>query len=56
MKVPPEATLSYDGSEADFRFRNDLDHLNFSELDPGAEFGAIGRGGGQGRCCRGIQG
>ena len=47
VKVPPEATLSYDGSEADFRFRNDLDHLNFSELDPGAEFGAIGRGGGQ---------
>ncbi len=35
VKVPPDASFSYDGSDADFRFRADLDRLNFSELDPG---------------------
>ncbi|GLH75212.1 hypothetical protein SSBR45G_01200 [Bradyrhizobium sp. SSBR45G] len=39
VKVPADATLSYDGSDADFRFRPDLDHLNFAELEAGVSFG-----------------
>ncbi|MCX5739004.1 MAG: peptidase M14, partial [Proteobacteria bacterium] len=35
VKVPPEITLSFDGSPADLVFREDLDHLNFSELARG---------------------
>jgi antibiotic biosynthesis monooxygenase (ABM) superfamily enzyme len=35
VKVPPGADFSYDGADADFRLRSDLDRLNFSELDPG---------------------
>ena len=35
VKVPAEITLSFDGSAADLVFREDLDHLNFSELAPG---------------------
>ena len=31
-----------DGADADFRLRGDLDHLNFSELDPGTSFGSLG--------------
>ncbi|MCC6775194.1 MAG: succinylglutamate desuccinylase/aspartoacylase family protein [Hyphomicrobiales bacterium] len=42
IKVPSDATFSSDGSEADFRFRADLDHLNFSELEAGAGFGRLG--------------
>ena len=42
VKVPADASLSYDGTDADFRFRADLDRLNFSELDPGALFGSLG--------------
>ncbi len=42
VKVPAEATFSYDGLDADFRFRSDLDRLNFAELDPGALFGWLG--------------
>ncbi|MGE0055586.1 MAG: M14 family metallopeptidase [Hyphomicrobium sp.] len=42
VKVSPEATFSFDGTEADFRFRADLDHLNFSELKAGTPFGALG--------------
>lgn len=42
VKVPDDASLSFDGSEADFRFRADLDHLNFSELTAGASFGTLG--------------
>jgi hypothetical protein len=30
VKIPPGATFSYDGSDADIRLRRDLDHLNFS--------------------------
>jgi uncharacterized protein len=45
IKVPRDATFSYDGSDADFRFRADLDHLNFSVLEPGTVFGGIGNGG-----------
>lgn len=42
LKVPADASFSFDGSEADFRFRDDLDHLNFSELTKGAVLGALG--------------
>ncbi|MCB1484295.1 MAG: succinylglutamate desuccinylase/aspartoacylase family protein [Hyphomicrobiaceae bacterium] len=42
VKVSPEATFSFDGGQADFRFRADLDHLNFSELKAGTSFGALG--------------
>jgi hypothetical protein len=45
VKVPTDATLSYDGSDADFRLRADLDHLNFSELDAGTSFGCRGGAG-----------
>jgi hypothetical protein len=41
VKVPPEASFSFDGSVADFRFRGDLDHLNFREMQPGAAFGHL---------------
>jgi hypothetical protein len=44
LKVPPEASISFDGSKADLRFRPDLDHLNFSELEPGTVFGRLGTG------------
>jgi len=39
VRVPPESTFSFDGGAADFRFRGDLDHLNFREMKPGAAFG-----------------
>ena len=42
VKVPETAQFSFDGSEADFRFREDLDHLNFSECEPGTTFGTLG--------------
>jgi hypothetical protein len=42
VKIPPDATFSYDGSDADFRLRPDLDHLNFSELESGTSFGCLG--------------
>ena len=44
VRVPSDATLSYDDSDADFRFRGDLDLLNFSELEPGTSFGFLGHG------------
>jgi uncharacterized protein len=34
--------LSFDGSPADFRFRSDIDRLNFSKLEVGESFGKIG--------------
>jgi hypothetical protein len=40
VKTPAQASFSFDGSPADFRFRTDIDHLNFSELEAGASFGA----------------
>lgn len=43
-KVPRSAHFTFDGSDADFRFRADLDHLNFSELDAGTSFGTVGSG------------
>jgi hypothetical protein len=42
IKVPEAATVSFDGGDADFRFRPDLDRLNFSELEPGTTFGRLG--------------
>lgn len=42
VKVPAGATVSFDGSDADFQFRTDLDRLNFSELEPGTIFGRLG--------------
>lgn len=42
VKVPPGATVSFDGSDADFAFRSDLDLLNFSELERGTPFGRLG--------------
>jgi hypothetical protein len=41
IKVPPDASFSYDGAESDFRFRADLDQLNFSELEAGTAFGTV---------------
>ncbi len=45
VKVPPGATFSFDGSEADFRFRPDLDRLNFSQLPAGTGLGRLGTSG-----------
>lgn len=42
VKTPTDASLSFAGELADFMFRNDIDHLNFSELAAGASFGRIG--------------
>ncbi|HEY8163732.1 MAG TPA: M14 family metallopeptidase [Methylocystis sp.] len=39
VKPPAEASFSFDGTPADFMFRGDIDHMNFSELAPGASFG-----------------
>ncbi len=47
VRVPPTATLSFDGAPADFMFAPDLDHLNFSELAAGATFGRVGNGAGR---------
>jgi hypothetical protein len=37
VKVPPEISISFDGSNADIRFVQGLEFLNFSELDVGTE-------------------
>lgn len=42
VKTPPGASFSFDGSEADFKFRAGLDLLNFSELAAGERFGRLG--------------
>jgi succinylglutamate desuccinylase len=42
VKTPQGASFSFDGANADFRFRAELDHLNFSELSAGASFGRLG--------------
>ncbi|WP_442753346.1 M14 family metallopeptidase [Methylocystis sp. JAN1] len=44
VKPPAGSTFSFDGSAADFMFRPDIDHLNFSELAPGASFGVARAG------------
>lgn len=35
VRVPPEFTISFDGTEADVRFRHNIEELNFSEIDRG---------------------
>jgi hypothetical protein len=42
IKVPADASFSFDGSDTDLRFRSDLDRLNFAELAPGTVFGHLG--------------
>jgi succinylglutamate desuccinylase len=42
VKVPAEASFSFDGTPAQFCFRPDIDRLNFSELDAGTSLGALG--------------
>jgi hypothetical protein len=44
VKAPVHASFSFDGSPADFRFRSDIDRLNFSELAAGESFGQIDGG------------
>lgn len=44
VKPPEGASFSFDGAPADFMFRADIDHLNFSELAPGASFGVARAG------------
>jgi hypothetical protein len=46
VKVPPEVTLSFDGSPADLVFREDLDHLNFSEVARGTALARVRMRGG----------
>jgi hypothetical protein len=41
VKVPRGVTFSFDGTDADIRFRDDIDHLNFSELAPGTRLGTF---------------
>jgi len=41
LKVHSRATLSFDGSPANLRFRPDFDWLNFRELTPGAVFACV---------------
>lgn len=42
LRVPADASFTYDGSDADFRFIPDLDRLNFSELEAGTVLGELG--------------
>lgn len=42
VKVPRQASFSFDGTDAEFRFAANLDHLNFAELEPGTLFGTLG--------------
>lgn len=44
VRIPEETTFSFDGSAADIRFRDNIDHVNFSELAPGALFGNVAPG------------
>lgn len=44
IRVPEAATFSFDAGMADFRFRADIDRLNFAELEPGTQFGRLGPG------------
>jgi len=44
VRVPADASLCFGAGGADFRFRADLDHLNFSELERGVSFGRLGEG------------
>ena len=42
VKLPKDASFSFDGSDADFMFRSDLDRMNFSEISAGTLFGTLG--------------
>jgi len=44
VKVPVDATFSFDGSPANLRFRPDIDRMNFSELSAGLSLGEVGDG------------
>ncbi len=44
VKVPEDVSFSFDGADADIRFRTDIDHLNFSELAPGTVWGQVAPG------------
>jgi hypothetical protein len=44
VSVPDTASISFDGSEADFAFRRDLDRLNFQELATGTRLAVLPRG------------
>lgn len=39
VKVPPSVSISFDHSEADIRFRQDIDHFNFSPMAAGTSIG-----------------
>jgi hypothetical protein len=41
VKVPADVSLAFGGNAADVAFREDLDHLNFSELAAGTPFGRL---------------
>ena len=43
VRVPHDASVSFNGVNADFRFRPDLDSLNFSEVEAGTSFGQLGQ-------------
>ena len=42
VRVPEGSSMCFGEGSADFQFRPDLDHLNFSELPPGTRFGRLG--------------
>jgi len=44
VRIPDTASFSFDGSEADFVFRDDLDRLNFQELATGSRLAGLPRG------------
>jgi hypothetical protein len=41
LKVPADVSFSFDDSPADIRFRADIDHLNFSQVEAGTMVGWI---------------
>lgn len=41
VRVPAHLSMSFDGSDADIRFREDIDHLNFSAAPAGTVFGHV---------------
>lgn len=43
LKVPHDVEFSFDGSEADILFRNDIDELNFSPVATGTSLALLGK-------------
>lgn len=41
IKIPPEASFSFEDTQSDFCFDHDLDHMNFRELEAGTRLGRI---------------